>query len=59
MRSMYPDILLVALACEQRELCGIRMTMDDFLIDEIRQDVTESLKSAVRYLIPLDLRCFR
>ena len=35
------------------------MTMDDFQIDGIRQDVTESFKSAVRYSIPLDLRCFR
>ena len=33
--------------------------MDDFQIDGIRQDVTESLKSAVRYSIPLDLICFR
>ena len=38
---------------------GIGMTMDDFQIDVIRQDVTELLKSAVRYLIPLDPRCFR
>ena len=38
---------------------GIGMTMDDFQIDGIRQDVTESLKSAVRYSIPLDPRCFR
>ena len=38
---------------------GIGMTMDDFQIDGIRQDVTESLKSAVRYTIPLDPRCFR
>ena len=37
----------------------IGMTMDDFQIDRIRQDVTESLKSAVRYSIPLDPRCFR
>ena len=35
------------------------MTMDDFQIDGIRQDVTESLKSAVRYSIPLHPRCFR
>ena len=34
------------------------MTMGDFQIDGIRQDVTESLKSAVRYSIPLDPRCF-
>ena len=33
--------------------------MDDFQIDGIRQDVTESLKSAVRYSIPLDPICFR
>ena len=33
--------------------------MDDFQIDGIRQDVTESLKSAMRYSIPLDPRCFR
>ena len=37
---------------------GIGMTMDDFQINGIRQDVTESLKSAVRYSIPLDPRCF-
>ena len=37
---------------------GIGMTMDDFQIDGIRQDVTESLKSAVRYSIPLDPRRF-
>ena len=35
------------------------MTMDDFQIAGIRQDVTESLKSAVRYSIPPDPRCFR
>ena len=39
--------------------CGIGMTMDDFQIDRIGQDVTESLKSAVRYSIPLDPKCFR
>ena len=38
---------------------GIGMTMDNFRIDGIRQDVMESLKSAVRYSILLDLRCFR
>ena len=38
---------------------GIRMTMDDFQIDGIRQDVTELLKSAVRYSTPLDPICFR
>ena len=37
----------------------ICMTMEDFQIDGIRQDITESLKSAVRYSIPLDPRCFR
>ena len=37
----------------------IEMTMDDFQNNGIRQDVTESLKSAVRYSIPLDPRCFR
>ena len=38
---------------------GIGMTMDDFQIDGIRQDVTESLKSVVRYSILMDPRCFR
>ena len=38
---------------------GIGMTIDDFQIDGIQQDVTESLKSVVRYSIPLDPRCFR
>ena len=38
---------------------GIGMTMDDFQIDGIRHNVTESLKSAVRYSIPLDPKCFR
>ena len=33
--------------------------MDDFQIYGIQQDVMESLKSAVRYSIPLDPRCFR
>ena len=37
----------------------IGVTMDYLQIDGIRQDVTESLKSAVRYLIHLDPRCFR
>ena len=32
---------------------------DDFQIDGIPQDVTASLKSAVRYSIPLDPRLFR
>ena len=34
----------------------IGMTMDDFQINRIRQDVTESLNSAMRYSIPLDPR---
>ena len=38
---------------------GIGMAMDDFQIDGIRQNVMESLKSAVRYSILLDPRCFR
>ena len=38
---------------------GIGMTIADFQIDGIRQDVTESLKSTVRYSIPLDPKCFR
>ena len=38
---------------------GIGMTMGDFQVDGIRQDVTESLNSAVKYSIPLDPRCFR
>ena len=38
---------------------GIGITMDYFQINGIRQDVTESLKSAVRCSIPLDPRCFR
>ena len=38
---------------------GIGVTMDDFQIDGIRQDGTESLMNAVRYSIPLDPRCFR
>ena len=33
--------------------------MDDFQIDGILQGVTESLKSAVRYSIHLDPKCFR
>ena len=33
--------------------------MYDFQTDGIRQDVAESLKSAVRYSIPRDPRCFR
>ena len=38
---------------------GIGMTIDDFQIAEIRHDVTESLKSAVRYSIALGPRFFR
>ena len=38
---------------------GIGMTIDDFQITGIRHDVTESLKSAVRYLIALGSRFFR
>ena len=38
---------------------GIGMAMDDFQINGIRQDVTESLMIAVRYSIALDPRCFR
>ena len=37
---------------------GIGMTINDFRISEIRHDVTESLKSAVRYSIALDPRFF-
>ena len=36
----------------------IGMTIDDFQITGIRHDVTESLKSAVRYLIVLGPRFF-
>ena len=35
------------------------MTMDDLQIDGIRQDVMESLKSALVYLFVFDTRCFR
>ena len=38
---------------------GIGMTIDDFQIARIRHDVTESLKSAVRYSIALGPRFFR
>ena len=38
---------------------GIGMTIDDFEIAGIRHDVTESLKSAVRYSIALGPRFFR
>ena len=37
----------------------IGITTDDFQIDVLRQDVTETLKSAVMYSIALDPRCFR
>ena len=37
----------------------IGMKMDDFQINGIRQDVTESLKSAVRHSITLGPRWFR
>ena len=37
---------------------GIGMTIDYFKIDGIRHDVTESLKSAVRYSIALGPRFF-
>ena len=37
---------------------GIGMTIDDFQIAGIRHDVTESLKSAVRYSIALGPRFF-
>ena len=35
----------------EESLPGLGMTIDDFQIDGIRHDVTESLKSAVRYSI--------
>ena len=38
---------------------GIGITIDDFQIAGIRHDVTESLKSAVRYSIALGPRFFR
>ena len=38
---------------------GIGMTIDAFQIAGIRHDVTESLKSAVRYSITLGPRFFR
>ena len=38
---------------------GIWMTIDDFQIAGIRHDMTESLKSAVRYLITLGPSFFR
>ena len=44
----------------EESLSGFRigMIMNDFQIDGIRQDVTEALKSALRYSIHLDPRCF-
>ena len=38
----------------EKSLPDVGMTMDDFQIDGIRQDVMEALKSAVRYSIVLD-----
>ena len=38
---------------------GIGMTIEDFQIARIRHDVTESLKSVVRYSIALGPRFFR
>ena len=43
----------------EESLPGLGMTMDDFQIAGIRHDVTESLKSAVRYSIALGPRFFR
>ena len=37
---------------------GMGMTIDDFQIAGIRHDVTESLKSAIRYSIALGSRSF-
>ena len=34
---------------ESLPCCGLGMTIDDFQIAGIRHDVTESLKSALRY----------
>ena len=39
----------------EESLPGLGMTIDDFQIAGIRHDVTESLKSAVRYSIALIL----
>ena len=46
---------------QQESLPGLwmGMTIDDFQIAGIRHDVTESLKSAVRYSIALGPRFFR
>ena len=41
-------------SAERAVLAWFGMTIDDFQIDGIQQDVTQSLKSAVRYSIPLD-----
>ena len=38
---------------------GIGMTIDDFQVAGIQHDVTESLKSALRYSIALGPRFFR
>ena len=38
---------------------GMGMTIEDFQMTGIRHDVTESLKSAVRYSIALGPRFFR
>ena len=43
----------------EESLPGLWMTIDDFQIAGIRHDVTESLKSAVRYSIALGPRFFR
>ena len=43
----------------EESLPGLRMIIDDFQIAGIRHDVTESLKSAVRYSIALGPRFFR
>ena len=45
----------------EESLSGLRiwMTIDDFQIAGIQNDVTESLKSAVRYSIALGPRFFR
>ena len=41
----------------EKSLLGFGMRMDNVKIDGIRQDVTESLKSVVRYSFALDPRC--
>ena len=43
----------------EESLPGLGITIDDFQINGIRHDVTESLKSAVRYSIALGPRFFR